>query len=183
MKLPIALTISTALWTSPCLAQTPVSDLPIYLVPSVPARIEAMPRGLPRASGPSLTEAIALARAAVDACKVRGGQASVLVTDSVGVPVVMLSGDGAGERSQLITSTKAYAAVLYRRPSSEVAELAAKDPKLRAELRANPNIGIARGGAIPLMTDDKMVGVLAVSGVTGSDEACAKDAVAKVAVR
>lgn len=165
------------------LAQTPLSEIPMYLVPSVPARIEGMPRALPRAKGPSLAYAIQLAQAAVDACKTRGGKVSVLVADSVGVPVVMFSGDGAGERSQLITSTKAHTVAVYRMPSSKVAEMAQKDEKLRAAIKANPNIGVARGGALPLMEGDDLIGIISVSGFTGMDEICAQEAVAAVPSR
>ena len=161
-------------------ARAKLSDVPIYLLPSVPARIEGMPRALPRARGPSLSYAIQLAQAAVDASKARGGIVSVLVTDSVGVPVVMLSGDGAGERSQLITSTKAHIVALYRMPSSKVEEMAAKDPEIQAAIKANPNIGVARGGALPLMKGKELIGIIAVSGFTGMDEVCAQAAIAAV---
>jgi uncharacterized protein GlcG (DUF336 family) len=165
----------------PAVAQIPRSEIPLYFVPSVPARIEAMPRELPRAKGPGLQYAIQLAQAAVAACAARGDKVSVLVADSVGTPVVMLSGDGAGERSQLITSTKTATAIKYRMPSAEVAKKAAADPKLRAELQADPNIGVARAGGFLLMKDNELVGAIAVSG--GADEDCAKDAMAKVPLR
>jgi uncharacterized protein GlcG (DUF336 family) len=172
--------VAAFLPVTPTYAQTPRSDIPLYLVPSVPARIEAMPRELPRAKGPGLQFAIQLAQAAVASCSARGGKISVLITDSVGTPVVMLSGDGAGERSQLITATKAATAIKYRMASGEVAKKAATDPKLRAELQADPNIGVARGGAFLITKGDELVGALAVSGFTGVEEECAKDAMAKV---
>jgi uncharacterized protein GlcG (DUF336 family) len=169
-----------AIVAGPACAQIPRSDIPIFFVPSVPARIEAMPRELPRAKGPALQYAIQLAQAAVAACAARGGKISVLVTDSVGTPVVMLSGDGAGERSQLITGTKAATAIKYRMPSADVAKKAAADPKLRAELQADPNIGVARSGGFLLMKDEQLIGALAVSGFTGVEEECAKEAMTKV---
>jgi len=116
----------------------------------------------------------------------QGERVSVLVTDSVGEPVVLLSGDGAGMRSQLITSTKAAAAVKYRMSSGEVAKKAKTDPKLTAEIAANPNIGTIRAGALLLMNGAELVGALAVSGAKQSldqDEACAQAALAKVPLR
>jgi len=101
----------------------------------------------------------------------------------VGTPVVMLSGDGAGERSQLIASTKTSTAIKYRLPSADVARKAAADPKLKAEIQRDPNIGVARSGGFLLTKDDELVGALAVSGATGLDEDCAKDALTKVPLR
>ena len=184
MKAPLAL--SAAVLTTlagPLPAQTPRSDIPIYLVPSVPARIEAMPRELPRAKGPGLQTAVLMAQAAVAACGARGGKVSVLITDSVGAPVVMLSADGASERSGLIATTKAAVAIKYRMASGEVAKKAAADATLRAELLADPNIGMARGGGFVLTKDNELVGALAVSGATGMDEDCAKEAMEKVPLR
>jgi uncharacterized protein GlcG (DUF336 family) len=172
-----------AVVSTPLLAQVPESSVPLYYVPSTPARVEGMLREQPRADGPGLQFAIKLAVAAVEACKAKGGKVSVLVADSVGTPVVLLSGDGAGERSQLITITKAHTVVKYRMPSGDVAQKARTDTKLAKELAQNPNIGVARGGAFPLMSGGELIGVLAVSGYTGEDDNCAKEAMAKVPMR
>jgi uncharacterized protein GlcG (DUF336 family) len=167
----------------PVMAQVPQASMPLYYVPSAPARVEGMLREVPRPDGPSLDTSIKLAVAAVEACKAKGGKVSVLVTDSMGIPIVLLSGDGAGERSQLITHTKAHTVVKYRMPSGAVSEKARTDPKLAKELSLNPNIGVARGGAFPLMIGGELIGALAVSGFTGEDENCAKEAMAKVPLR
>ena len=151
-------------------------------VPSLAATIEAMPKNLPRAKGPPLLAAIEAAKAAQQTCAARGVKVSVLVADSVGEPVVLLSGDGAGVRSQLITRTKAAIVVKYKMPSGEVASQAETDPKLKAEAAADPNIGVLRGGGFPVMQGAERVGVVAVSGASlggppGLDEECAKVAV------
>lgn len=161
-------------------AQVPQAPMPLYYVPSAPARIEGMLREIPRPDGPSLDTSIKLALAAVESCKAKGGKVSVLVTDSMGIPIVLLSGDGAGERSQLITQTKAHIVVKYRMPSGDVAKKARADPQLAKELALNPNIGIARDGGVPLMLGGELIGALAVSGLTGQDEICAREALAKV---
>lgn len=175
-KLITALLIFVA---GPALAQVPQAPMPLYYVPAAPSRIEGMLREIPRAEGPSLETAIALAVTAVEACQSRGYPVSVMVADSIGVPIVMLSGDGAGERSQLITYTKTHTVVKYRMASGDVAEMARKDPDLAKEISRNPNIGVARGGAFPLMKGGELVGVLAVSGAPGLDDVCAKEALAK----
>jgi uncharacterized protein GlcG (DUF336 family) len=151
-------------------------------VPSLAATIEAMPKNLPRAPGPSLLAAIEAARAAQKACVAKGVKVSVLVADSVGEPVVLLSGDGAGVRSQLITRTKVAIVVRYKLPSGEVAAKAETTPRLNAEAAADPNIGVLRGGGFPVFRNGAMIGAVAVSGASlggavGLDEECAKVAV------
>jgi uncharacterized protein GlcG (DUF336 family) len=177
------ITVVAAAVAGPAVAQVPVAPMPLYYVPSPAARVEGMLREAPRAEGPGLQYSIKLAVAAFESCSAKGGKVSVLVADSVGTPIVLLSGDGAGERSQLITYTKAHTVVKYRMASGEVAQKARTDPKLAKELSLNPNIGVARGGAFPLMSGSELIGVLAVSGFTGEDENCAKEAMAKVPLR
>jgi uncharacterized protein GlcG (DUF336 family) len=153
--------------------------------PSLAAIIAAMPKNLPRAEGPSLQSAIEAAEAAQQACAAKGVKVSVLVADSVGEPVVLLSGDGAGVRSQLIARTKVAIVVKYKMPSGDVAAKAQMDPKVKAEAAADPNIGVLRGGGFPVVQKGKMVGVVAVSGASlggalGLDEECAQVAVKRL---
>jgi len=106
-------------------------------VPSVSVRIEGMPRDLPRAKGPTLNYAIQLAKAAVDECAARekGQRPGHRLRRRTRV---LLSGDGAGTRSQLITSTKAAAAVKYRMSSGEVEKKAKADPSSQPRSRLIP---------------------------------------------
>lgn len=148
-------------------------------VPSIAAIIAAMPKNLPRAAGPGLDESIAAARAAVRYCDSKGAKISALVTDVAGQPIVLLSGDGAGFRSQLIARTKAHIAVRYGMPSGEVEQRSHDDARLIAEAAADPEIGILRGGGFPIMRGGKLIGAVAVSGATltgpvGLDEECAQ---------
>jgi len=154
--------------------------------PSLAATIAAMPKNLPRAPGPGLDESIAAARTAVRACDARGAKVSVVVSDLRGDPVVLLSGDGAGFRSQLIARTKVIIAVRYRLPSGEVEAKAKTDPKLAAEAAADPDIGVLRGGGFPVWRKGALIGALAVSGATlagpvGLDEECAQAGLALLA--
>ena len=157
-------------------------------VPSIASIIAVMPKNLPRAKGPGLSDAIDAAQAANKACVAEGAKVSVLIADSVGEPVVLLSGDGAGVRSQLITRTKVAIVIKYRAPSGEVADKAQNDPRLTAEAAADPNIGVLRGGGFPIMRGGEMIGAVAVSGGTlggkaGLDEKCAKVAVRRLETR
>lgn len=178
MKTLLIIVLAAAI-SGPALAQVPEARIPLYFEPSIPARIEAMPRDLPRARGPGLMYSLQLAQAAVDACKAMGEPVSVRVADSIGTTVVMLSGDGAGERSQLITNVKVAVVATYRMTGSELSEKAAADPKLAKAIHDNPNIGTIRGSALKLMSGSTFVGVLAVSGAPGTDETCARQALEK----
>jgi uncharacterized protein GlcG (DUF336 family) len=149
-------------------------------VPSLASTIADMPRNIPRSQGPGLAESIAAAKAAFDACKEHGVAVSVLVADSAGEPVVMLSGDGAGYRSQLIARTKVAIVVRYRMQSGDVETAARQDPALAEQAAADPNIGVLRGGGFPLWRDGDLVGAVAVSGAIGRpgvDDKCALVAV------
>lgn len=151
-------------------------------VPSLAATIAAMPKNLPRAKGPSLAAAIAAAQAAQQACAARHVPVSVLIADMVGAPVVLLSGDGAGVRSQLIARTKARIVARYGVASGDVEIRAQSDPVLVAEAAADPDIGVLRGGGFPVMRNGERIAIVAVSGgslggAKGLDEDCAQVAV------
>ncbi len=177
--LPFALTL-LGNWTTATAQVAPASKpTSEAAVPSLAATIAAMPKNLPRAVGPGLDESMAAARAAVRYCSGKGAKVSALVTDAAGQPVVLLSGDGAGFRSQLIARTKAHIAVRYGMPSGEVEQRSHSEPRLMAEAAADPDIGVLRGGGFPIMRDGKVVGAVAVSGATltgpvGLDEECAQ---------
>lgn len=144
--------------------------------------IAAMPKNLPRAKGPGLDVAIAAAQAAHKACVADNVKVSVLIADSVGAPVVLLSGDGAGVRSALIAKTKVAIVAKYKVASGDVATKAEHDPNLTAEAAADPEIGVLRGGGFPVVQAGQIVGIVGVSGgslggVMGLDEKCAMVAV------
>lgn len=153
-------------------------------VPSLAARIAALPKDQSRAKSPSLAYAQQLAQAALDACKAKGDDVSVLVTDSAGVPMVSLAGEGVAERTQLISQSKANTVVRYRMASGDVKRTARSDTALAQEIARDPNIGEPRLGAYPLMRGEELVGVLSVSGLAdGGNEACAQQAMAQVPLR
>ena len=160
---------------------TPSNDAGLQLVPSLAVRIAEMPRGIPRKPGPGLQESMEAAKAASDACAERGAFVSVLIADSDGDAIVLLSGDGAGVRSQLIAQTKVAIVHRYGMASGDVEKLAKSDPSIIAEATADPDIGVLRGGGFPVIRDGEMLGAVAVSGATlarpGLDEMCAKIAV------
>jgi uncharacterized protein GlcG (DUF336 family) len=105
-----------------------------------------------------------------------------MITDSAGVPIVVISNDGAAAITQRIAMSKVQAVLKYHMTSGDVAKKAASDPAFAAEVKANPMIETARQGAIPIMAGSEMVGVFAVSGAPGGDkdEVCARAGLAKI---
>ena len=141
------------------------------------------PPAVPRARGPGLALSIEAAQVAFDTCKNNGYFVTVLVVDSAGVPVVMLSGDGASERTQSIAPTKVAAAIRYNMSSGEVLEKSKTDAKMAAEIKADPKIGgTVRQGALLLKVGSETIGAMAASGAPGGekDEACVQAAINKI---
>lgn len=155
-------------------------------VPSLAATVAAMPKNLPRAPGPGLDAAIAAARAAIAVCTARGERISVVIADTVGEPVAVLSGDGAGVRSRLIAQTKVNIVARFGMASAEVERRAKADPAIAAKAAADPGIGLLRAGGLPVSRSGKPLAIVGVSGaslVGGDltlDETCARAAVASL---
>jgi uncharacterized protein GlcG (DUF336 family) len=164
-----ALAVLASLTMSAALGQTP----PAGGAPAAP---------VPRAKGPALTPAVEAAQAAVAACAANGYKVTALITDVDGEAVVLLSGDGAALRTQGVARSKVAAALKYQMSSGEVAEKAKTDPKLDAEIKADPAIGVARQGAVLIKNGSELLGAFAVSGAPGGDkdEACITAALAQV---
>ena len=102
-----------------------------------------------------------------------------------GSTVALLSGDGASYRTAELAGAKAATVMKYRVASGEIALRADKEPGLVAELKADPKIGAAHIGGIPVTIGGQFAGALAVSGAPGGekDEACAMAGLAKIADR
>ncbi len=157
-------------------------------MPALAEPPKAAPASLPpsaRAKGPPLAESVRLAQAAVAACAAKGYPVTALVTDSAGDPVVLLSGDGASLLSQKFAPIKVAVVLKYKVPSGEVAARARTDPALAAQIKADPKIGMALPGAVPLKRGAEFLGVFAVSGAAGADmdASCVQAALARVRPR
>lgn len=126
----------------------------------------------PRDRGPALTPALIPAQTAVEDCKEWGYQVTAVVVDSAGLPVMVLSGDGAAAITQSIAMGKPVSSVRNGKPSAALAIEAQKDSELAARLEADRQQGPQRGGGIPIMSDSTAI---AVSGSpdAGWDVECA----------
>jgi len=143
---------------------------------------------LPRpARAPGISTALAI-EAAVEANRVCQGntyKTTSMIADTAGVPIVVISNDGAAAITQRIAMSKIQAVLKYKMSSGDVAKKAAADPAFAAEVKANPLIDTARQGALPIMKGAETIGFFAVSGAPGGDkdEVCTSAGLAKIAGR
>jgi uncharacterized protein GlcG (DUF336 family) len=174
IRLALALCASVAAGSA--MAQAPA---PAGAAPGGP------PPAPPRARGPALALAIEAAQTAVATCTANGYKTTATVVDSAGVPVVILSGDGAPERTQAVGLSKTTTTIKYKVPSGDIADKVKTDAALDAEVKADPKIGTARRGALPIKVGNEIIGALSVSGAPGGDkdEVCVKAGLDKVASR
>ncbi len=153
--------------------------------PAAGAAPGAPPPAPPRARGPELALAVEAAQTAIAVCLGNGYKTTATVVDSAGVPVAILSSDGAAERTQMIGLTKTSATIKYKVPSGEIADRVKTDTALDAEVKADPKIGTARRGALPIKVGGQIIGALSVSGAPGGDkdEVCTQAGLDKIASR
>ena len=128
------------------------------------------------AAGPTLSVAIAAARAARDACTGAGYRVGVTVIDSAGEARAMLTADGSDGSHVFVAMRKALTALKFEMPSSKAHEVVPKDAALLA--RVTPNMFV-EGGALPIVAAGRVIGALGVSGAGGEpighqDEVCAQ---------
>ena len=135
------------------------------------------------APGPTLSQAIAGARASVDACGAAGYRVGVTVIDSAGEARAMLTADGSDGSHVFVAMRKALAALAFNMPSSKANELVPNDKALLA--RVTPNMFV-EGGALPIAANGKVIGAVGVSGAAGTpigrqDEVCAAAGLREIA--
>ncbi len=170
------------------LKSIPLAILASIAAGSVMAQAPApgpLPPAPPRARGPALDLSIEAAQTALAVCLANGYKTTVTVVDSAGVPVVILSGDGAPERTQAIGLSKTVTTLKYKVPSGDIADRVKTDAALDAEIKADPKIGTARRGALPLKVGGEIIGAISVSGAPGGDkdEVCTQAGIDKIAAR
>ncbi len=114
-------------------------------------------------------------QASLDACNKDGYRVSVSVVDRAGVLRAMGRADGAGPHTVDSSRKKAYTAVSFRRPTTELAELINKVPTLQPLREMNDQILIL-GGGLPIEIGSEIVGGIGVGGAPGAhlDDACAQ---------
>jgi len=147
--------------------------LPTMALP--PSAEEARAPRAPRALGIPTALAIEAAQTAIATCLLTNFKVTALVVDAAGVPITMISGDGAAAITQRIAMGKAQTVIKYKMTSGAAAAKASADSSFMAQLAADPQVGPPRQGAIPIVVGGQMIGAIAVSGAPGGDrdEPCA----------
>ncbi|OIK04790.1 GlcG/HbpS family heme-binding protein [Streptomyces monashensis] len=112
----------------------------------------------------TLAAAEKAARAALDAAAKEGRQVSVAVVDRNGNALATLRGDGAGPQSYESAGRKAYTAVSWNAPTSELAKRLAQAPALKDI----PGTLFLAGGA-PVTAKGAPVAGIGVAGAPSGD--------------
>lgn len=123
----------------------------------------------------SLETANAIAQATIEACREKGIQIGVTVVDRDGIPQAVMRDTIAPTITLPISEGKAYAAVMFNVPTSQLSA------------RANTPIGrvpglIMSAGGVPIQVGGSLLGGVGVSGAPSgeTDEECANAGVEAV---
>ena len=138
----------------------------------------------PPARGPGLGLSDEAARRAIGVCAQNGYQVAAVVVDSTGALRAALVADRASSRYIDIAMRKAFTAITFGVPTSEISVRAPTDAESSARIAADPRL-IARTGARLLRVGDTIVGAIGVSGAPGGDkdDVCAAAAVERIQPR
>lgn len=125
----------------------------------------------------SLTQANALASAAIQACTVKNYQVSVTVVDRAGVVKAVQRTDNAGPHTLKASEMKAFTALSTKNASGKVMESAQSNAGAQ-NLRDIPGLLLLAGG-LPVKEGDDVIGAIGIGGAPGGhlDEACAQQAI------
>jgi uncharacterized protein GlcG (DUF336 family) len=152
----------------------PFDGLPFPPGPMPPRPPE---RPLPR--GPALDLALEAAKAIVEACK--GYHVGVSIIDAAGTPKLYYIPDGTDGSHAYTGFRKAYTALTFKMPTSQVGALTKTDPSVVARIKADPNLLTFAGGMV-LKAGDEVIGAVGVSGAEPSakDEECGLVGIGKI---
>jgi uncharacterized protein GlcG (DUF336 family) len=155
----------------------PFDGLPFPPGPLPPRPAE---RPIPRA--PSIDLAMEAAKAIVEACK--GYHVGVSVIDAAGTPKLYYIPDGTDGSHAYTGFRKAYTALTFKLPTSQVGLATKTDPSVAAKVKADPNL-LTFAGGMPLWAGDDIVGAIGVSGAEPSakDEECGLAGIDKIKAR
>ncbi|WP_335935213.1 GlcG/HbpS family heme-binding protein [Streptomyces sp. PTD5-9] len=140
--------------------------------PASTVQADTANRNLQQTSHLTVAAATKAAQAALDAAKKENQRVSVAVVDRNGNTIVTLRGDGAGPQSYEAAAKKAFTAVSWNAPTSELAKRLAQAPTLKdipgtlflaggapVQVKGAPVAGIGVAGAPSGDLDEKFAGV------------------------
>jgi uncharacterized protein GlcG (DUF336 family) len=130
----------------------------------------------PRVRGIPAALAVEAAQAAQALCAAHGNNTTALVVDAAGLPIVMLSANGAGALGQRLVAAKANIAAKLKMSSAEAARRYKTEDAILFQLASDPGMGIPLAGGLPIAMRGEAQGAIAVSGASKevSDEQCAQ---------
>ncbi|MEV0534070.1 heme-binding protein [Kitasatospora sp. NPDC050463] len=134
--------------------------------PAVAAAVQAdtQNKNLTQTTGLTIEAATKAAQATLDAATKAGQHVSVAVVDRDGITRVLLKGDGAGPQSPVSAERKAFTAVSWNAPTSELAKRLAQAPNLTDI----PGTLFLAGGA-PVQAKGAPVAAIGVAGAPSGD--------------
>jgi uncharacterized protein GlcG (DUF336 family) len=124
--------------------------------------------------------ALKATQAALQECRRQGFQVAVAVVDRSGLSQTMLRDRFAGAHTPQTATDKAYTAVSFRTPTTELAR-ATQAGQASSGIRQVPRF-IGVGGGLPIEAAGSIVGGIGVSGApTGdADDSCARAGIAAI---
>jgi uncharacterized protein GlcG (DUF336 family) len=134
-----------------------------------PPRRGPMPRATVRA--PAINLALKAAQAIAEGCNQY--PLGVAVVNAAGAPTLIYVPDGSDPSHGYTALRKAYTAVTFKVPTSQLVAKAQQDAAFGAKIKADPNL-MAFSGGILLKVGDDIIGAIGVSGAEpgGHDEEC-----------
>jgi uncharacterized protein GlcG (DUF336 family) len=154
----------------------PFDGLPL---PNGPARRSPWPSRPPPARALALDLALQAAQEAVAACT--GSHVGVAIIDAGGTPKLYYIPDGTAGFHAYTGFRKAYTALVFKMPTSELGTLSKTDASIAAKITADTNF-LSFAGGVPIRVGDEIIGAIGVSGAEPSsiDEKCANAGLAKI---
>ncbi|MFD0277204.1 heme-binding protein [Kitasatospora sp. NPDC127111] len=143
-------------------ASADTSETPAAAATAV--RADTQNKNLAQTTGLTIEAATRAAQATLDAATKAGQHVSVAVVDRDGVTRVLLKGDGAGPQSPASAERKAFTAVSWNAPTSELAKRLAQVPNLKDI----PGTLFLAGGA-PVQAKGAPVAGIGVAGAPSGD--------------
>lgn len=130
------------------------------------------PQRAPLARGPSMALALEAATAAVAACK--GSLVGVSIIDAAGMPKLYYIPDGTTGYHAYTGFRKAWTALTFKVPTSQVGAMTKTDPAIRDRIVGDSNF-LSFAGGLPIFVKGELIGAIGVSGAepSATDERCA----------
>jgi uncharacterized protein GlcG (DUF336 family) len=151
-------------------------------LPFPPGPLPPRPPERPLPKSPALDLALEAAKVIVDACK--GYHVGVSIIDASGTPKLYYIPDGTDGSHAYTGFRKAYTALTFKMPTSQVGALTKTDPSVKARIKADPNL-LTFAGGMPLEAGGEVIGAVGVSGAEPSskDEECASAGIGRIKSR